>query len=131
MNVILPASRRTIAQLTRGFFQRGQDLLLGLGFRTGRTGLVQLDKHLTGTMPRAEILGRNILSGDLPQIVVDVARTNDLKLARLGLVLKQFLSRQILAPFYDASEPVVAQAQVQKLAALSTEAEPQLVAANA
>jgi hypothetical protein len=78
MNIVFPARGGTIPKFGCGGFDRSDDFSLGLCFGLGRSNLIQLAEHVAGPMPRPEVLGRDIFPCDLPQIIVDVSRSDRL-----------------------------------------------------
>src|SRR4051812_44287347 len=75
--------------------------------------------------PGAEVLGREVLAGRLPQVGVDVLGADALPLLVLVEILKQLLPRQVAALLDDAREPPVVHLHRVLLAALAPELEAQ------
>ena len=73
--------------------------------------------------PRAKVLRSEVLSADLTQVVVDVARPDRLLHSILVQVLEQIFPRQRLAPAHDPRESPVAQRNGVDLPALAAEFE--------
>ncbi len=79
-----------------------------------------------GAGPGAEVLGGEIIRGDLAEVLVDVARVDRLGLPGLVDELKQVLARQIPTAFHQAGDPPVGEGDLVILAALAAEAEANL-----
>ena len=76
-----------------------------------------------GRRPGAEILRRDVLAGDLAQIIVHVGRVDVAPLALLVDVLEQLVARQVAAILDDAGEPAVVDVGFVALAAFAAEAD--------
>ena len=76
MDIAAAADRRRVAEMRGDLLDGVDDRLLALGVAVE---LLELAQRLGGEMggrPGAEILGGDVLAGDLAQIVVDVGRVD-------------------------------------------------------
>ena len=77
-----------------------------------------------GPGPGAEVLGGELLAGDLAEVVVHVGRVDRVGLAVVVDVLEEFLAGQVAAALDDPGEPAVVQVDRVLDAALAPEPEP-------
>src|SRR5262249_3835358 len=130
MHVAFAADSRRIAELARYLFNRGAKVALRLRGAVEAFKLIKGHRRKDSSRPGAEVLCRNILAGDFLEIVVHVSRRDILAIAPFVDVLKQFLSGQLLARFYNLGDAPVPDAQRPLLAALAGEAETHFVSVD-
>src|SRR5438132_7339917 len=92
--------------------------------RTGR--LTQESRGEDGAGPGAEILGREILAGDLLQVLIDVSRVDGFYLAVAVDVLEELLSRDLEEPLDASRHPAVVELDGVLLSTLARECESDL-----
>src|SRR5438132_5061173 len=126
MDVALLRDRGRVAELV-GDPGNGTDQLFLGRTRIHRTGrLTQESRGEDGAGPGAEILGREILAGDLLQVLVDVSRVDGLDLAVAVDALEELLSRDFEEPLDDSRHPAVVQFDRVLLPTLTPEGEADL-----
>ena len=98
MNIAAPANRRRIAEmLARLFRRRARPPSCACSrYRESRKSRSACAARWVAG-PGAEILRRDVLAGDLAQIVVDVLRVDRMPVALLVEVLEQLVARQVAA----------------------------------
>ncbi len=121
MDVALAADGDRVAQAFRHELHRGDRPLLAGVRRRRRADLDQRSRGQNRAGPRAKILGREILAGNLAEIIVDVGRVDRVGLALVVEILKQFLPRQLAAPFDEPGQPLVGQLDAPHLSRLAAE----------
>src|SRR2546429_4045199 len=126
MDVALLRHRGRVAELVGNPGDGTDQLLLGRTriCRAGR--LTQESRGEDGAGPGAEILGREILAGDLVQVLVDVCRVDGLYLAVAIDVLEELLSGDLEEPLDDSRHPAVVELDRMLLATLAPEGESDL-----
>src|SRR5256885_16013525 len=126
MDVALLRDRGRVAELVGDPGNGTDQLLLGRPriHRTGR--LTQESRGEDGAGPGAEILGREILAGDLLQVLVDISRVDGLDLAVAVDALEELLSRDFEEPLDDSRHPAVVQFDRVLLPTLTPEGEADL-----
>src|SRR5256886_11878847 len=126
MDVALLRHRGRVAELVGNPGDGTDQLLLGRT-RIRRAGRVtQESRGEDGAGPGAEILGREILAGDLLQVLVDISRVDGLDLAVAVDALEELLSRDFEEPLDDSRHPAVVQFDRVLLPTLTPEGEADL-----
>ena len=116
---------RRVAQPLGHLLDRPHHVALGLRLRVDASNSCSAQRGQHGAGPGAEVLGGEVLAGDLAQVVVDVARADGADLAVLVEVLEQLLPGQVLAARARSAPGARSrQLDVVRLAALAPEAEP-------
>ena len=82
VDVALPADRRRVAEPLGDRLDRAHDVLLRLGLAVERLDLLERLRGQDGAGPGAEVLGREVVAGDLAQVLVDVGRADVARLPR-------------------------------------------------
>ncbi len=126
MDVGLAADRRGVAEPLRHALDRLDDVLLRLGVGVERLELLQGQRAEDRAGPGAEVLGGEVLPGDLPEVLVDIARVDRPMLPVVVEVLEEFVAGDLLAAPDDPREAPVLDADLPLLAALAAELEAQL-----
>src|SRR5208283_2710412 len=123
MNITFAADGGRIAEPLGNFLDSRLYVAPGLRSAIENRAFAERGRSHDRPRPGAKILGRNIGSRNLAQIIVDVARVDGVRLAILVLVLQQFLSRQLLAGSNDPGDAAIFQRQRPFLAALAAKLE--------
>jgi hypothetical protein len=76
--------------------------------------------------PCAEVLGGDILPGDLLKVFIDVGGRNVLQVSLIVDILKEFLTRQLLAGLYDFGDSPIFYGHRPFLSAFAGELKPEL-----
>src|SRR5438067_6021613 len=123
MDVALLADRRCVPQRIGNPGYGADDFLLAILAFRARLTLAQEADGQDGTGPGPEILGAEILAGDLSKVGVDVIRFDAPRLPVLVQVLKQLLAGEILAALDDAGQAAVGEADRMSPSTLTSELE--------
>src|SRR5207237_7564797 len=102
---------------------RAHHVLLGLALRPERPQLRERERGHHRAGPGPEVLRRELLPGDLAEVVVHVLGTDVADLAVVAGVLEEVLAWEIPALLDDPGEPPVAEVHATALSALPHELE--------
>src|SRR6266566_6630804 len=126
MDVALLRDRGRVAELV-GDPRDGADQPLPGCASAGRAcRLTQESRGEDGAGPGAEILGREILAGDLLQVLIDVSRVDGFYLAVAVDVLEELLTSDLEEPLDDSRHPAVVELEGVLLSTLAPEGESDL-----
>src|SRR6476646_9214339 len=107
MDIAAAADRGRVAEMRGDLLDGIDDRLLALGVAVELLELPQGLGGQVGRGPGAEILGGNVLAGDLAEVGVDVVRVDGAPLTLVVDVLEQLVSRNVAAILDDAGEAAV------------------------
>src|SRR5438105_12684238 len=130
VDVVLPTYGARVPEPLGHRVERPDDVPVRFPTARRRPHGPQLNSGHHRASPGAEILGRDVATGDSPKVGVHIVRRNGLTLPGRVEVLEQFLTRQVLAPLDDASEPGFGDGHGVFDPALTPEAESQQVACD-
>src|SRR6187402_2129423 len=102
VDVALAADGHGVDQLLGYVAQRDVELALALGQRFVRLNRTQLAERQHRSFPSAERLGREAHAKDASQVLIDVARADELVGTVGSHVLKQPLTRNVATTSHDA-----------------------------
>src|SRR5262249_23093492 len=104
MDVTLPAHRDRIPQRPRNGLHRTNHILSRLRLRMYRLAFTESPRRQHGSIPGAKVLGREVLAGDLAQVIVDVAGVDGMTFSIIVYILKQLIAGKILQSFDNSRE---------------------------
>src|SRR4051812_41685700 len=108
MDIAAPANCRSVSEMFGHFLHSADNGSFALRLAVKR---LEFTQGLCGELrpsPGPEILGGDLLSGDLAQILIHLRRPDGTALAVIVHVLKQLIARQVAAVLHNAREtPVV------------------------
>src|SRR5689334_9252117 len=107
MDVVFPADAAGVAEPFRGQVNGGDDVALRLLLCLRRPDCTQRFRGQHGAGPGAEILGRDLATGDLLEVRVDVFRIYFLAFAIVVQILEQLFARQLLTALNDSRDALV------------------------
>src|SRR5262249_14428548 len=122
----LAADGPRVPELFRDLLDRGHDVLLLPGLGIDLLEIPQQGRREHGARPRAEILGREVFSGERLEVLVDVRRSDVDDPSAVVAVLKELLARQVAALPDDSGKASIVELQFVRHAALPAEDEPHL-----
>src|SRR5664279_457698 len=125
MHIRLPADGDRVAEHLGDV---AQELLQGRPARVAPAPLQPQRERLRRPVPRAEVLGGEVLAGDHADVVVDVGRSDGMGDAIVVDVLEELLAGHRLAAANDARHPRIVERHLVLLAALAAKAQPQSAA---
>ena len=108
VDVAFSADGGCVAETRGDGLDGAADVALGRGFRVDTVELSEGHSGQDGSGPSTEILRRDIRSGDLAQVRIDIGGGYLSRLAFVVLVLKEVLARKLLARPYDTRDAPVA-----------------------
>src|SRR5882672_10350042 len=123
MDVTLSADGHRVAEPPRHLADSTRELPLEIAALPRGRLRGQGESGEDGASPRSEILGREVVAPDLPQVRIDVGRVYRLTLSLVVQVLEKLVPRQLLTLADHAGEPPVRDADDVVLAALAPELE--------
>src|ERR1051326_1606640 len=108
MDIAAPANRRGVTEVLRHLLESAQDGFFSLRLGVEKLELPQRFGREFCPGPGPKVLGRDLLAGDLAQILIHLGRADGVPIPLIIEVLEQLISRQISAVLDDACEtPVV------------------------
>ncbi|GAV37054.1 hypothetical protein ROTAS13_04747 [Roseomonas sp. TAS13] len=128
MDVAFAAHGRRVAQAPGDPLDGRADVAPAHRLAVEALELPQGQRRHHRSSPGAEVLGRDVPPGDLPQVVVHILGPDGMCLPVLVPVGEEFLPRQILAGPDHPRDPPVPQSELPTLAALALEVEADLAA---
>src|SRR5262249_60101112 len=126
VDVAFAANGRGIAETAGHARDRRAQVSLCLRDAGAALELLERERGHDGPRPGPEILGGDVLAGDLLQVGAHVARGDVLQLAVLIEVLEQLLAGQFLAGADDLGDTAIRYGERPLLAALADESEADL-----
>ena len=124
MDITIATDTPGIAQLLGNRFYRVHDIALGMGNGIEVFDLPKGADRKDGAGPCPKIFSGKVLSSYLPQIIVYVTRIDCSVLAFLVHILKELLSRQILAMIDDFREAAIVEVKTECLATFAAKLKP-------
>jgi hypothetical protein len=126
VHIAFAADGGCIAEPHRNGLDRTPHIHLCLGLIGGRLDGTESHCRQHRPCPGAEILGRDVRAGDVPQIIVDIGRADRSHDLIVVDILKEVLPGEILDRADDAGDAPIPHAQAPSLPALTVEVETQL-----
>src|SRR4029450_1019429 len=119
MDITIATDTPRIAQLLGNCFYCFDEITLDVSVRIDLLDFPQGSGRKHRARPRAKILGGEVLSSHLPQIVIYVTRINGSVPAFVIDVLKKLLSGQILAMIDDSGQAAIVKIKIKCFATLA------------
>src|SRR5712672_2783379 len=126
MDIAFPANRRRITEPCCNPLDCGPEITFCLCGTVEALQLPECHRCQDCSGPSAKVFRGDIPTGNLPQIIIYIIRGDVLWLTHFVKVLKQFLTRQLLAGPDNLCDAAILDAQRPSLAAFALELEPDL-----
>src|SRR5579885_226276 len=125
MHIALAADCGCVSQALRNYFDCPHNVFFSLSVRIKRPKFPERNHSKHSASPGSKILCREILTCDLPQVLVHIGGINRLTIATIVNVLKKFIPGNVLTALHNFGEPAITDFHRMVLATLTTKMETQ------